>query len=199
MSLEVKAGKEDHRSLQVYWDGALIRTVNRALFARDLKVLARSQTRIAFEEAFRSLEEKIAKREVLKLLERRGHLSAELRRKLVAKGLSDSSIESALAFGKRGGCIDDDHQLKQIVRQEQSKGRGPQAILARLRQKMASAEQIRQLQAEIYREEKRSLEELIRKRYAKFDRKDPKTRQKIAAQLYRRGFSLEAIKTEWGV
>jgi regulatory protein len=70
-----------------------------------------------------------AYRAVLRSLERRGHASPDLRRRLVRRGLPPPAVDSAIARAKAAGLLDDDSFARTFVETRSARGRGP----ARLR------------------------------------------------------------------
>jgi SOS response regulatory protein OraA/RecX len=158
----------------------------KSLFINSLPFLAASKDVAELEERWRETENKAAKRLSLYLLARRSYFSEELKRKLKLKFLSPSAIEYALCACKRLGYLDDERAKELFIEKERRRGRGPQLIACKLRERGVSAEvksdQIAEMRA------------LLKTRYQKRDLKDFKERQKVARLLLQRGFDFELIK-----
>jgi len=195
MGLCLRDNLSDSFLIDVYWDEELLCSVYKKLFLKELSALASTPSRQEFLQVFALLETKLAKRTVVHVLAKKGYLSQELQKKLTAKGFSKAAIEHAIAFGQSGGFIDDEQELKRVIRSELRKGRGSQAILFKLKQKRVPEEQLHLLREEILKGEKQALEDWMRKRGISKDVSDRKQRQKLYAQLMRRGFSSEAIRS----
>ncbi len=201
MSFYLKNSPDDSFSIDVYWEEEFLHTVDRKLFFKELTALPPVLTRQEFSQVFFLLEVKLAKRLVVRLLARKGYLSRELEKKLSSKGFSIAAIEQAITFGQKGGYIDDEQELQRLIRSEMRKGSGPQAIVMKLKHKRVSEEQLKSIKEELRHRELTSLQEWLAKKRIEVDIGDFKQRQKLYAQLMRRGFSAEAIssvlKNDW--
>lgn len=80
-------------------------------------------------------EARRASHAAVRLLSRRDHCTAELRRKLEAREFDESAIESALAEMALNGYLNDDRFAHLFAEQLMEKGRGPRAISAKLRER----------------------------------------------------------------
>jgi regulatory protein len=130
-------------------------------------------------------EIKFAKQVALRLLSRKGYFSAEIRAKLLLKGVSEEAIEVVLEKCKCLGLINDDEERRLYIERAQKKGYGPRRIDYQLARKgvagKVQADQISLIMA------------LLETRYKRLSLKKIKDKQKIFLSLQRRGFEFESI------
>jgi regulatory protein len=134
----------------------------------------------------------------LKILTRRDHSEAELRRKLADKGISAEASDAAVDSLKRCGYLDD---WKFACRWAESAVRNGKGYGSRLRFELSRrgiAEETASEVAERIRSEfneTETVKALVSRKFAAFAPRDADDRQKrrVISYLQRRGFSLSAI------
>ena len=143
-------------------------------------------------------EEQRAFDQSLRLLTRRDHSVAELRRKLALRGYAPATVETVLDRLTRLGYLDDRRfaTLWAEAALRGGKGVGPRLRQELQRRGVASeliAETLEQLASE--HDEHQVLADLVARRFAGFDpvRADDRERRRVYGFLQRRGFSLSTI------
>ena len=194
MSLCVQEGEVDVRYLEIYWENHLVDRLCKPLFFGRLKTLSSCQSMQECQEAIQKIETHLVKSEVLRMLARKSYFSDEIRQKLHLKGFSERAIAYALEVALKGGFSDDSQKTQRLIEREQRKGYGAQSIIFKLKQKKIPAEDLQLLKGNMVLEEKKSLQELLQKKYSRVDWKDPVSKRRALAQLQRRGFSFESIR-----
>lgn len=172
--------------------GDVERIVYKNLFIRHLSVLRKCQTQEEFLAVFNELELRIARSEGIRLLSRKGYFKHELQQKLLLKRLSEEAVFQVLLNFEQQGYLNDAERAKGLIRRELKKGKGPQVIYQMLEQKNLETHTYR---SSIASEEKSSLEAYVKKRSLTTKMQDRAQRQKVIAQLLRRGFSYGAIRS----
>lgn len=196
MVLKLEIKKDDPKTLILYWEGEIWREVCKSLFFNDLKKFPADLQREDFYSRFTLLEEKIAKRYVVYQLSRRNFLSSELEAKLLAKGFSSNSVKAALSSCCEKGYLNDAEEIARMFAKEIRKGHSSKATYFKLKQKKISDAQLlcHLEQAELI--DRQNLQKWLKKNANKVKRDDPKEMKKLAAKLYRLGFSIELIWQE---
>lgn len=123
---------------------------------------------------------------VLRKIARRNYASYELKQKLKEIPEIDAIVEEFV----EKGYINDDDWMRNYIRSEEGKGKGPQAIAAKLRSKGFPRHKIEELFTLLSPDE--ALDVAIRKK-SKGRVLEGKERQKLIASLFRLGFSWDAI------
>lgn len=127
----------------------------------------------------------------LKLLGRRPHLSAELRRKLAARGYEVAEVEKALAGLAADGYLDDAQLVRdEVERLRGRRGLGRAAIAARLGRRGAIREDLEAALAGVSDEEEL---ETARQEAGRWLRGRRPEGAALARHLSRRGFGSHAI------
>jgi regulatory protein len=134
----------------------------------------------------------------LRALGRRDHSEAELRRKLIDRGISDAAVDDIIDKLKRSGYLDD---RKYALRWAESAVRNGKGYGFRLRFELARrgiAEDVATEVAERMRvehDEGEAVRAIVTRKFAGFEAQHADDRQKrrITGYLQRRGFSLAAI------
>jgi len=134
----------------------------------------------------------------LRILSRRDHSEAELRRKLSLKGFSPETVDGAVERLRQAGCLDDGRFALAFAESAIRNGRG---YGFRLRLELSRrgvdqdviADALEKLGAEY--EEFDTLAGLMARRFPDFDpnRADDRLKRRVMGYFQRRGFSLEAI------
>ncbi len=134
----------------------------------------------------------------LRILTRRDHSEAELRRKLQERGFDDSEADAALLKMRGLGYLDDRRFARQWAESAIRNGRGfgPRIRLELLRRGVAEAiigEVLAFLNGDY--QERQVLETLVARKFGTFDyrRSEEREKRRVVAYLQRRGFSLSLI------
>jgi regulatory protein len=134
----------------------------------------------------------------LRILTRRDHSEAELRRKLQGRGFDSEATEAAVTKMKGFGYLDDSRFARQWAESAVRSGRGfgPRIKLELLQRGVAEAV-IAQVLASVTEEyqERQVLETLVARKFDSFNyrRSDEREKRRVVAYLQRRGFSLSMI------
>ena len=196
MVLKLEIKKDDPKTLILYWDEEIWRNVCKSLFFNELRKLPKDLQWEDFYSRFTLLEEKISKRYAVFLLAKRNLLSSELETKLLAKGFSSPSIESAILYCVEKGFLDDEQEIPRLYAKEIRKGYSSKAVYFKLKQKKINDSQLRYHLKQAALEDRQNLKRWLIKHASKIKRDDPKEMKKLAAKLCRRGFSIELVFQE---
>lgn len=134
----------------------------------------------------------------LNLLARRDHSSAELSRKLTARGFPGEEIEAAIARLQQLTYLDDRRYAEQWAARAVREGKAVgHRLRLELRRRGIPSELIEAALAAAGEEldERRAIAELLGRRYAGFDPASatPQEKRRVVGWFQRRGFSLAAI------
>ena len=191
---------EDHPfekdTLVIVYEGVTWREVVKYLFFKELKSIVRGSSFEEFKRCFFELEEKVAKRQALAHLGRRGYLSVQLAAKLEEKKLSRGSIEKAIAYCKEKGLLNDGELLERLIAVERRKGVGKNLIYQKLKHKGVDPTELKEALKSCGEEEGDALCLAVEKNRKLLEKGDPKGREKLIRKLLYRGFSLEQILKE---
>jgi regulatory protein len=137
----------------------------------------------------------------LRLLARRDYGTAELQRRLLAKGFDAAAVDRAVARATGLGYLDDARYVERLTRTLLETGRAAGRRLAQeLRRRGLADELIAAATLAVHAagSEEAALRDLIARRFAAFDyaTADSKARQRVIHYLQRRGFPLDRILTE---
>ena len=194
MGLSLEFKKDNPKVLSLLWEGKLWRDVPKYLFFNELRRLPDQQNWEEFVSHFNLLEEKIAKRQAIALLSKRGYLSSDLESKLLSKGLSPRASKAAVFYCQEKGFVNDTQEIARLISREQKKGLGTKAIYFKLKQKKKIDEQqLRRGLNETEISEKEALEKWLVKNAKKVKWNEPLEMRKLMAKLMRRGFSGELV------
>lgn len=174
---------ENPRRLHIIINDELWREVDKYLFIRDLNSLRQAKDMNEANALFACIEEKVAKREALKLLATRSYFSEEFLQKLQRKGLSLQASQNALSYCKQLGYINEKEKTSSFVEREKRKGLGPRLIALKLRAKGVKTSVVQSSEDQLH-----AIKQLIEKRYAN------KEKHKVYQALKRRGFDDEVIR-----
>lgn len=189
MGLELVEKKEDPKSLIIKWEGEIWRVVSKSLFFSELKKIPPDLSWDAFKPLFLKLEEKLAQKQALWLLAKKNYLEADLEAKLKQKGISSNAAQSAVAYCRGKGYLDDKAQIKSLLAKAARKGQSARATYFKLKPKV-DVEHLDAHFHEAYGQDEEVLQAFVEKNKVKIDREGKK---KWAAKLFRRGFSQELI------
>lgn len=136
-----------------------------------------------------------AKRWALNKLAVRGYFSAELSKKMADHGFPTEIIQRVISDCQQYGYINDKEWLEGSIRSKLARHKGTHAIRYFLAQKGIPKEEIQQAMETVCPEnaQQESIQKLLSTKYAKYDLKNPKERQKIVVSLLRRGFSYDLV------
>jgi SOS response regulatory protein OraA/RecX len=185
MKFQISEKAENPHCLILELNGNVWKEVPRNVFKKYLKSLQRVRDEEELLRKWTEIERKIADDCVLRLLNRKGYFSQELKRFLKRKALSDDVIEWVIAKYIRLGYVDDVREKKRLIEREQKKGYGPRMIAHKLKHTG--------LQENVQIDQLAAMQHLLETRLKKYDLKDMKQRQKAAVALQRRGFDFELI------
>jgi len=134
----------------------------------------------------------------LRILARRDHSEAELRRKLQERGFGCGETEAAVIRMKGLGYLDDSRFARQWAESAVRNGRGfgPRIRLELLRRGVAEtiiSEVLVSLTGDY--QERQVLESVVARKFGSFDcrKADDREKRRIVSYLQRRGFSLSLI------
>ena len=194
MSLSLEFKKDDPKALILLWEGNPWREVPKYLFYNELRRFPVQLNWEEFLSRFNLLEEKIAKRQAIALLSKRGYLSSDLETKLLFKGLSPKGAKAAVVYCQEKGFVNDTQEIARLIAREQKKGLGAKAIFFKLKQKKKIDDhQLRRGLDQTETSEKEALEKWLIKNAKKVKWNDPLEMRKLMAKLMRRGFSGELV------
>jgi len=129
-----------------------------------------------------------------RILARRDHGVAELRRKLLARGFGAPEVDEALEGLAGRGLLDDASFARRFAEEALADGRGPAWVRAKLRQRGVSG-----APAVSPEDESASLAALLARRHlAPAGLTDPRERAKILRFLRGRGYSGAALARAFG-
>ncbi len=137
----------------------------------------------------------------LKRISHREQSSTELKTYLRRKGVEENEAKEAVDALIADGWIDDRRFSAAVARSEAARGKGPMAVLAKLRRRGVRADlgQARELFQDAGTTEVEAVLSLLSRRYSDIDRSDRKELGRVYQSLLRRGFSsasiLAALKT----
>lgn len=138
---------------------------------------------------------------VLRLLARRDYGTAELQRRLLAKGFAAAAVDRAVVRATELGYLDDARYIERLTRTLLATGRaaGPR-LTQELRRRGLADELIAATATAVHAagSEETALRDLIARRFAAFDytAADSKERRRVIHFLQRRGFPLDRILIE---
>ncbi len=191
--LHSEVDQKDPRVLKIYWEGELFRTVTKFLFIRELNKLRFCEEKDDFLKKFQEVEVQAARKEVVRLLSKKSYFTEELRKKLLQRGICESIVELTLLYCEEKGFVDDSSRTERLIMSEFQKGHGSQYIYFKLKQKKIPSSEVAKFRAFIATEEKRSLQNFLKK-----GRKKVKEGHQLIAQLLRRGYSYESVQSVLG-
>lgn len=140
-----------------------------------------------------------AKSKAVKYLSYRLLSEAELFQKLQAKGYDEDVICSVISELKSMGYINDMiYAQKFVYERVKLKPKSKKMLRMELNNKGISDDVIELVLEDLDFDEDVVIERLIRKKFGKYDMKEPKIVRKIYSFLMHRGFSLENIKSVLG-
>lgn len=183
MKIELTICEENPRFLFLMVNDELWKRVYAPFFSKHLSQLRSCTTQAELEERFALIEEKLAWQESLRLLALKSRLSSEMRKKLLLKGLSSSSIQKAIDRCVEAGYLDDFEEIRKLAQREMRKGYGPRWVMAKLRTKGEVPDHFIE---ELRKEQNTALQRLLQKRPSlrSMDKK------KLLRLLSRRGFDI---------
>lgn len=132
----------------------------------------------------------------LRILTRRDHSVAELRRKLVQRSIEKEVIDQVIGECRRLNYLDDDRFAKGLIRHIKRKGRGPQYLKQDFHRRGLKGAEIERLLGGAYGEEEelQIARRVAAKKLSSIGDPDPrKCREKIYRFLVSRGFSKPVI------
>ncbi len=171
------------------------------LYKKELSIFHMEEGKEISEAAIRKILTEIlperAKLRSMNLVKNRNYTEYQLREKLKQGFYPETAIEEAVAYMKAHHYINDRRYAKDyIVYYSESRSRG--RIMQDLLRKGISREVIqdvceRDLEEEKIPEEKQLIEKLLEKKHYRKETADYEMKQKMAAFLYRKGFSADSI------
>ncbi|MCC8183070.1 MAG: recombination regulator RecX [Clostridiales bacterium] len=143
-----------------------------------------------------SSEDTSARERAARMIGARPLSRAELVDKLVAKGEGRPQAERAADWLEELGALNDGEYAKTVVRHYDGRGYGPQKLREELYRRKIPRDCWAEAMAEARPEEEAAADYLASRRAA--DASDPRSFQRQANALRRRGFSWQAIRTVMG-
>ncbi len=131
-----------------------------------------------------------------KRLARKNQPTIELKKHLEDRSYSESIIERVIKECQSAGYLDDQAWIDAFVKRESSRNQSPRAIAFKLQQKRISKELIQEALNRLCGEETRtsSIRNLIAKKSKSMDLNERSQRDKLIANLLRKGFNLSEIR-----
>src|SRR4051812_2795009 len=124
--------------------------------------------------------------------------SSELAAYLRRKGVSEEEAAATVRELAEGGWVDDRRFSAAVARSEAAKGKGPMAVLAKLRRRggRAGLNQARALfqGAAVAEDETQAVRAVLERRFPEIDQTDRKAITRVYQAMLRRGFSSAAIR-----
>jgi len=138
---------------------------------------------------------KRAKMRAMHLLNEMARTEEQLRQKLKQNGYPEDVIDSAVAYVKSFGYINDEAYIRNFVESRKGK-KSRREIYALLGQKGLNQETVETVLDEMYEEhsDQEAIREILRKKHWDSEESDIKEKQKIYAYLVRKGFRYEDIR-----
>lgn len=133
-----------------------------------------------------------AKKKAMNLLLHNDRTEKQLRDKLKTAGFSEVAEEEAVSYVKSFGYIDDYRYARRYVEIYQNR-KSRQQLVVDLQRKGVSQECIGQAIEEEWQGDDAALKHYLDKKTRNLSDMDYQTRKKLAASLYRKGFSLSDI------
>lgn len=191
--------EQAHCLLLVWNEGEWEHPVSQKIFGKQPKCPLIATTLEECQLHFAKLEKELTHRYVLKRLALRNLPSFVLEQELAEHYISERTIKILLNQYIVQGYIDNEAWLKGFVAQHTRKHIAPQKILWLLRQKGAPEDMLAQAQEWLKEENsqkqcQQALDKLLKTRFRSFNPDNPKEKQKIVANLARKGFSFENIQ-----
>jgi len=147
------------------------------------------------EEIKKGVSQRTAKYKAVKYLSYRYMTEAELSQKLRKDGYDEDVILNVVTELKSMGYINDlIYAQKYVYDRIKLKPKAKKMLKRELNQKGVSDEIADQVLSELDFDEDVVIERLIRKKFGKYDMKDPKIQKRIYSFLLHRGFDFENIK-----
>lgn len=194
MNLSLNIKKGDIKQIEIFWEGIFWREVPKALFFNDLVKFPPSLSWDQFILQFKALEEKIAKKQAVRLLARRSYFSTDLESKLCLKGFSPMAAKVAVLFCQERGYLDDTKEVARLIAKEQRKGLSKKAVYFKLKRQKIDEHLIQQGLSQTEYSEKQVLEKWLEKNsQKKISGQDHRKLKKFINTLMRRGFSREDV------
>jgi len=173
---------------ELFVDDLPYKRVEAKLFKRDLLLPKSFDSMDQLDFWFDQLEYKLAKNYLLFLLGKQDYLSTVLKTKLSKRLVSKKTQEKLLENFVKLGYVDDKRVVKQLVNRYKLK-KSIREIKCRLKKDGIDLESYPDIYDELLKEgEKEAIEKLVYKNRGK-------DKQKLKAYLFRKGFSVDAIKT----
>lgn len=193
--MKLTAYQKSDTTFEIFLDNEFWNEIDSAIFGRKPPFPDEVASLSAWEEEFNQLEYQKSKLYLLKKLAGRSYLSLELKSLLINKKVSLQTTSRLLKEFNALGYINDHDWILSFVRKEIRLGRGSRLIAMKLRKKQVSDSVITQVLGEYESPEEihKMLSDLIQKKYAKINLKDPKNKRKVINSLIRRGFSFDDI------
>jgi regulatory protein len=147
------------------------------------------------EEFFLQLEYRGAKSFAYKRLSIKPLSTAELRRQLKERKVSEKNTDAVIQELTNLGYLNDEEWIESFIRSQSNRQKGPQAVAAKLKWKGLKEEEFQEPLQEMMDDEvqKEGIQKLLSTRYRSKDLQDRRERDKVIAALVRRGYSLDVI------
>lgn len=153
-----------------------------------------------WQNRFDTLEYQRAKSYVIRRLASQPYHSRQLAKLLQERLVSTSTASRIIKECVDKGFINDDSWIESFIRQNHKK-MGVHAIMRKLQAKGLINEEIQAIYEKWMdpEKEKQSIERLLQTKYRKKNLNNFAERQKVVASLMRKGFSIEAIRSSFGI
>lgn len=193
MIVKISQNTENKKFMNVLVSGETWKIIDKKLYARHLRDICRCSSKKELLDLFSELERKLAKGYVYKLLALKGYLKSELKTKLEARKVDSRVIDEVLQECEKQGYLDDQREIGLYIQRSLRKGWGPALIHHKLASKVEGAKAV--VQEQVSEEDQRTaIAHWIEKKYAKQDKSDLKTKQKIYRFLRGKGFEDQLIR-----
>jgi regulatory protein len=186
--------KNNPDMIQIYIDGVYSFTMPAEVYYKmnlyERKEISQEDMEYIKEE----VNLKLARQLGIKMLALRDHSGSEIRNKLLKKGFDNETVDKTLMQLMSMGYINDSlYARKYISDRLKLKPRSKKALFHELKRKGIDDDIIEEALSETELDEFQLAYRLAKKKYGKYNAREPEVQRKIASFLGHRGFSYDII------
>lgn len=195
--MDISYLQEKRSIITIYVNGEVWRNVHTSLYGKKFSLGKDFCTVEDLERYFDALEYERAKFYAFKSLSARSMHSEQLRKALSDRLVTGTTINRVIDMLIQSGYLKDQEWIDSFVRIQTSRRVGPLQISQKLQSKGVAKEYIGLALTHIKTSESQvsSINHLLKTRYKTRNLADFKERQKVAAALFRKGFSFDSIQS----